>query len=50
MVAGYANDPYVTIPNVDRLAAEGVAYTNAYTSCPLCVPARSSMLTGQLAS
>jgi arylsulfatase A-like enzyme len=30
----------------DRIAAEGVNFTRAYTSCPLCSPARASMLTG----
>ncbi len=45
-----AGDPYISTPNMRKLAAEGVEYTNAYTSCPLCVPARMSMLTGQLAS
>ena len=27
-------------PNIDRLAAEGVRFENAYTACPLCSPAR----------
>jgi len=44
---GAAGDPIVSTPNLDRLAAEGVMFDNTYTSCPLCVPARSSMLTGQ---
>lgn len=33
-------------PNLDRLAAEGVNFTNAYTVCALCTPGRASMLTG----
>jgi choline-sulfatase len=45
-----AADPYVATPNMTRLAAEGVEYPRAYTSCPVCVPARLSMLTGQLPS
>lgn len=36
-------------PNIDRLAAEGVRFTNAYTTCCLCTPARASMLTGMFA-
>lgn len=48
LCCGYAGDPIVRTPNLDKLAAEGVAFDNAYTSCPLCVPARVSMLTGQL--
>jgi arylsulfatase A-like enzyme len=34
-------------PNLDRLAAEGVRFDNAYTVCALCSPARTSMLTGR---
>lgn len=35
-------------PHLDRLAAEGVRFDNAYSICALCSPARSSMLTGLL--
>ncbi len=45
-----AGDPIVSTPNMDRLAREGVRFANAYTSCPLCVPARMSLLTGWLPS
>lgn len=47
---GYAGDPIVRTPNLDRLAAEGTVMQNNYTSYPLCVPARMSMMSGQLAS
>ncbi|HYW78656.1 MAG TPA: sulfatase-like hydrolase/transferase, partial [Thermoguttaceae bacterium] len=33
-------------PNLDRLAREGVRFSNAYSSCPVCVPARAVILTG----
>jgi arylsulfatase A-like enzyme len=36
-------------PSIDRLASEGVRFTNAYTTCCLCTPARASMLTGLFA-
>ncbi len=36
----------VKTPNIDRIAAEGVMFTNAYTSVPSCTPARSALLTG----
>ena len=34
-------------PNMDRLAAKGVRFTNAYAANPICTPARVSMLSGQ---
>lgn len=36
----------ISTPNMDRLAAEGVIFTRAYSQCPVSVPSRSSMLTG----
>ena len=37
----------VRTPHLDRLCGEGTAFTRAYTPCPLCTPARASLLTGQ---
>lgn len=37
-------------PNLERLCEDGTTFTEAYTSCPLCVPARLSMLLGHLPS
>ncbi|NOY82533.1 MAG: sulfatase-like hydrolase/transferase [Kiritimatiellaeota bacterium] len=34
-------------PNLDRLAAQGTVFTNAFTSCPLCTPARGALLTAR---
>lgn len=34
-------------PNIDRLAAGGMKFTNAYSSCTVCSPTRASVLTGQ---
>lgn len=34
-------------PHLDKLAAKGVRFENAYTSCPLCSPARATVMTGQ---
>jgi len=37
----------VKTPNLDRLASEGVRFTNTFTQSPLCVPARASFQTGR---
>ncbi len=34
-------------PNIDRLFAEGMSFTDAYASCPVCSPTRASILTGK---
>ena len=47
-VAGFAGDPVVRTPNLDRLAKDSVVFTNAYTPAPVCVAARQSMAAGQL--
>jgi len=43
---GCYGNPDVQTPNMDRLAAEGVRYENAYANAPVCSPSRSSMITG----
>lgn len=47
---GFGGDTLVRTPNLDRIAAEGTLMQNNYTAYPLCVPARMSMMSGQLAS
>jgi len=44
---GYAGDPNVKTPNIDRLAAEGVNFCNAVSVCPVCTPYRASLMTGR---
>ena len=44
---GYAGDPNVETPHLDRLAGESVDFTNAVSSCPVCCPYRGSLMTGQ---
>ena len=37
-------------PNIDALAARGTRFDNLFAVCPVCAPARSSMITGQYAT
>lgn len=46
-VLGCAGDPVVRTPHLDRLAAQGVRFSNTYCPSPLCVPSRMSLLTAQ---
>ena len=41
----YGND-WAHSPNIDRLASQGVRFTDAYTVSPVCSPSRTSVLTG----
>jgi len=34
-------------PHIDKLASEGVRFTNAYAACPVCSPTRASIQSGQ---
>jgi len=40
-------DRNIETPNLDRLAREGANFTNAYTCCPVCSPARGAVMSGQ---
>jgi len=42
----YGSTFYET-PNIDRLASEGMRFTDAYAACPVCSPTRASILTGK---
>ena len=44
---GINGHPMVKTPNIDRLAAEGMNFTQAYTPIPVCIPARNSLMHGQ---
>jgi choline-sulfatase len=46
-ITGCYGNPLVRTPNLDGLAAGGVRFLNAYTPCPICVPARSALATGR---
>jgi len=36
----------IRTPNLDRLVRRGVAFTNAYSTCPVCIPARYTLHSG----
>lgn len=37
----------IQTPNIDQLARDGVRFTQFYTGCPVCAPARDTLMTGQ---
>ncbi len=43
---GCYGDSTVPTPNLDRLAREGVRYTNAFATSPVCGPSRHALMTG----
>jgi len=47
MYSGTYGHALVKTPNMDRLAAEGVTFDNAYCNSPLCCPGRMSFMTGR---
>ena len=46
-IMGASGHPMVKTPNIDRLAAEGTMFTSAYTTSPVCVPARAAFAVGK---
>ncbi|WP_347838243.1 sulfatase [uncultured Draconibacterium sp.] len=44
---GYAGDPNVKTPNLDKFASEAVNFVNAVSVCPVCTPHRAALLTGR---
>jgi choline-sulfatase len=46
-MAGFAGSTLAQTPNLDDLAARGTTFTQAYSTSPICVPARASMATGR---
>lgn len=45
--AGCYGSDIVRTPNLDRLASRGTLFERAYTTCPICIPARASLATGR---
>lgn len=46
---GCEGHPYLETPHLDRLALAGTRFTNAYADCPVCTPARTTLITGRRA-
>lgn len=44
---GIEGHPVLQTPYLDHLAVSGVRFTRAYSECPVCVPARRTMITGR---
>ena len=43
---GCAGHPSIQTPHLDQLAFEGIRFTNAYSDCPICIPGRTTLITG----
>jgi len=43
---GFAGNPVVKTPNLDRLASESVTFTRTSSNAPICMPARMSLMCG----
>ncbi|WP_202396837.1 sulfatase-like hydrolase/transferase [Teichococcus coralli] len=45
-LTGYENHPAILTPTLDQLARNGVRFPRTYSECPICIPARRSLMTG----
>lgn len=45
--AGYMGCKELPTPNIDKIAKNGVWFTDGYTTCPVCAPSRAGLLTGR---
>lgn len=43
---GAAGHPVIQTPTLDQLAGMGVRFSRAYSECPICIPARRTLMTG----
>ena len=44
---GFMGSNYYETPNIDKLADQGIVFTNAYANAPNCAPTRACLMTGQ---
>ena len=47
---GCYGSQYYQTPNIDRLAKEGMRFTDGYTACTVCSPTRAAIMTGKEAA
>ena len=47
MDLGVQGSTFYETPQTDRLAKEGMRFTNAYSACPVCSPSRASLMSGK---
>ena len=45
-LVGGLGHPSILTPTLDQMIGNGIAFTNAYTTTPICIPARREMMTG----
>ncbi|WP_108662832.1 sulfatase-like hydrolase/transferase [Acuticoccus kandeliae] len=43
---GHRGHPVVETPTIDQMARNGISFPRAYSECPICIPARRTMMTG----
>ena len=44
---GCYGNPYNETPNIDKLAKNGIKFTQSYSACPVCSPSRAAIMTGK---
>jgi arylsulfatase A-like enzyme len=44
---GIENHPVLQTPHLDYLASSGIRFRHAYSACPICIPARRTLMSGQ---
>ncbi|GAJ08577.1 unnamed protein product, partial [marine sediment metagenome] len=44
---GFMGSQYYETPNIDKLASQGMVFTNAYANAPNCAPSRACLMSGQ---
>lgn len=50
LYTGFGGHKFIKTPNMDKIAKRGVVFSSAYCGSPLCVPGRSSLITGMYPS